>query len=287
MRNTGNQWPRSFVRVGTLAAVLLAVSGAGTIAQAEKNPWGMVGDPAGGPARVVGFYANGCIAGSRAVPRVGPGYVVLRPRRNRFWAHPAMVRFLGDLARPYANTGEVLLIADIGQPRGGPAAGHASHQIGLDADIRLVIVPRARVTGAYRDKPPRISMLGPGRKKIDAARFSARQTALIRSAASDPRVDRLFVNAVIKRALCRRPGADRSWLRKVVPWYGHDAHMHVRLRCPPGSPACVGQKTLPPGDGCGTRLAWWFTKAPYKPRKDGPRRAKPPLPKACAAVLRR
>ncbi len=66
MRNTPNEWPRSFVRAQTLAAVLLAVSGAGTIAQAEKNPWGMVGDPAGGPARVVGFYANGCIAGAGA-----------------------------------------------------------------------------------------------------------------------------------------------------------------------------------------------------------------------------
>lgn len=270
-----------------MAVVLLAGIGAGASARAEQNPWGRVGDPVGGPARVVGFYSNGCIAGAGALPPLGPGYVVLRPQRNRFWAHPAMVRFVSDLARPYAKTGEVLLIADIGQPRGGPASGHASHQIGLDADIRLVIVPRALVTDAYRDKPPKISMLGPGRKAIDAGRWSARQVKLIRAAARDPRVDRLFVSPVIKRALCRRLGADRGWLRKVVPWYGHDAHMHVRLRCPPGSPACLRQKTLPPGDGCGARLAWWFTKAPTKPRKGGLHRAKSPLPRACGAVLRR
>lgn len=288
MRKTLYQPAQSTTRLRTLAAVLLALTSAGAAARAEQNPWGKVGNPAGGPARVVGFYSNGCIAGARAVPRVGPGYVVLRPARNRFWAHPSMVRFVGDLARPYAGTGEALLIADIGQPRGGPASGHASHQIGLDADIRLTIVPRARVTAAYRDKPPRISMLGPGRKTIDRARFTHRQTALIRAAARDPRVDRLFVNAAIKRALCRRPGADRSWLRKVVPWYGHDAHMHIRLRCPPGSPACIRQKTLPPGDGCGVRLARWFIKAPAKPRKTKrPRRVRPPLPKACGAVLRR
>lgn len=288
MRNTPSERLRFVIRVWTLAVVLLAGIGAGAPARAEQNPWGGVGGPAGGPARVVGFYSNGCIAGAGALPRSGPGYVVLRPARNRFWAHPAMVRFLGDLARPYANTGEALLIADIGQPRGGPAAGHASHQTGLDADIRLVIVPRARITDAYRDKPPKISMLGAGRKAIDAGRFSARQAALIRAAANDPRVDRLFVNPVIKRALCRRPGADKSWLGKVVPWYGHDAHMHVRLRCPPGSPACVAQKSLPPGDGCGPRLARWFIEAPAKARKiKRPRRARPPLPKACAAVLRR
>ena len=66
-----------------------------------------------------------------------------------------------------------------------------------------------------------ISMLEPSSKKIDVARFSDRQTALIRAAARDPRVDRMFVNAVIKRALCRRVKTDRGWLRKVVPWYGH------------------------------------------------------------------
>ena len=288
MQITRNERHQSVFRVRNLALVFLAAIGVGTPAWAEQNPWGRVGDPAGGPARVVGFYSNGCIAGARAVPRIGPGYVVLRPQRNRFWGHPAMVRFVGDLARPYAKTGEVLLIADIGQPRGGPANGHASHQMGLDADIRLTIVPRVRVTDAYRSNPPRISMLDSNRKALDPRRFSDRQTALIRAAARDPRVDRLFVNPVIKRALCRRPVASRGWLRKVVPWYGHDAHMHVRLRCPPGSPACVRQKTLPTGDGCGNRLTRWFIKAPSKPRKiKRPRRVKPPLPRACGAVLRR
>ena len=284
MRTLFSKWLHATTMVAL--AVTSAVADA-----AEQNSWGKVRGPSGGPPSVVGSYSNGCISGAGAIPRFGPGYVVLRPQRNRFWGHPALIGFLGDLALPYAKTGEALLIADISQPRGGPVSGHASHQIGLDADIRLTIVPRAKVTDVYREKPPHISMLGqgakPGRRSIDPKRFSDRQTALIRSAARDPRVDRLFVNPVIKRALCRRVKTDRSWLRKVVPWYGHDAHMHVRLYCPPGSPACVRQKALPPGDGCGANLAWWFTKEPYKPRKGGVRRSRPLLPRACGGILRR
>ena len=114
---------------------------------------------------------------------------------------------------------------------------------------------------------------------------------LLRAAARDARVDRIFVHPVIKRALCRAATKERRWLAKIVPWYGHHAHMHVRLSCPAGSPGCVRQKALPPGTGCGAALAWWFRKAPAKPSKPAkqPRAKprKPPLPRACAAVLAR
>ena len=284
MRNIPRTNHRLRVWLCSLALVFLA--GHAAPVAGEHNPWSQVGGPSGGPPRVVGSYSNGCIAGARALPRIGPGFIVLRPKRNRFWGHPAMIGFLGDLALPYAGSGNALLIADISQPRGGPVGGHASHQLGLDADIRLTIVKRGRVGDAYRDAPPHVSMLGPARRKI-ASRFSRRQTALIRAAARHPLVDRLFVNPLIKRALCKRVGAERHWLRKVVPWFGHDAHMHVRLSCPPGSPACRRQKPLPPGDGCGAALAWWFIKKPATSGKARARRAKPPLPRACGALLRR
>ena len=58
--------------------------------------------------------------------------------------------------------------------------------------------------------------------------------AVVRLAAQDPRVERIFVNAAIKKAICRDAGGDRSWLAKVRPMYGHDYHFHVRLACPPG-----------------------------------------------------
>jgi penicillin-insensitive murein endopeptidase len=44
------------------------------------------------------------------------------------------------------------------------------------------------------------------------------------------------------------------------------------------------QEPIPPGDGCGADLAWWFTAEARKPQ---PRTgAKAPLPMACEAILR-
>jgi len=261
-------------------------------ASAETNGWAKVAGPAPGAARVFGFYAKGCISGAHSLPLDGHGFAVLRPQRNRYWGHPSMIAFVRDLAARVARAGSVLLIADIGQPRGGPVAGHASHQLGLDADIRLLMLPRGSVTPAYRAEPPQVSMVTRDRKAIDRSRWSRRQIALIRAAALDARVDRIFVNPVIKRALCRAVTGKRRWLAKVVPWYGHDAHMHVRLRCPADSPGCIKQTPLPAGDGCGAALAWWFRKVTVKPpttTKTPPRvkPRRPQLPPTCEAVLAR
>jgi penicillin-insensitive murein endopeptidase len=109
----------------------------------------------------------------------------------------------------------------------------------------------------------------------------------LETAARQPQVDRIFVNAAIKRALCQETKGDRSWLRKLRPWFGHDAHFHVRLRCPADSPACDQQAPVPPGDGCGADLAWWFSdeaRSPFK-RKGEPKAERQP-PAACMALLR-
>ena len=58
---------------------------------------------------------------------------------------------------------------------------------------------------------------------------------MLEVAASDPVVDRIFVNPVIKRELCTHEPPGSLWLRKLRPWWGHHDHFHVRLRCPPGS----------------------------------------------------
>ena len=124
---------------------------------------------------------------------------------------------------------------------------------------------------------PLPSMLTADGKALDPALFSARQVTLLRLAATDPRVDRIFVNPVIKRALCQGEFSaavgDRSWLHRLRPWYGHDDHFHVRLACPEGSPDCVRQAPVPAGDGCDASLAWWF-----QPRQPQPQAA--PHPRA-------
>src|SRR5688572_4721704 len=88
--------------------------------------------PANGAPRAIGSYANGCIQGATALGLEGPGWRVIRPHRNRYWGHPELIATVREIARRVrAATGKVILVADIAQPRGGPASGHASHQIGL------------------------------------------------------------------------------------------------------------------------------------------------------------
>ena len=70
---------------------------------------------------------------------------------------------------------------------------------------------------------------------------------------------------------------------KVRPWFGHRAHMHVRLRCPAGSLECQEQDTPPPGDGCGAELASWFV--PHQPNAKPGKSVPPPLPPTCQALL--
>ena len=60
---------------------------------------------------------------------------------------------------------------------------------------------------------------------------------VLKAAASDPRVARIFVFPGAKVQMCADEKGDRSWLRKIRPWYGHHYHFHVRLSCPKGRPA--------------------------------------------------
>ncbi len=123
-----------------------------------------------------------------------------------------------------------------------------------------------------------------------APAFGERMVRLLEAAASDPHVDRIFVNPILKRALCERAGGSRAWLGKLRPWWGHDDHFHVRLACPADSPACVAQAPLPPGDGCAA-LAWWFDDKAQAERAKGHQSysakvgAAPPLPAPCRALL--
>jgi penicillin-insensitive murein endopeptidase len=72
-------------------------------------------------------------------------------------------------------------------------------------------------------------VVAPDLLDVDPEVWTHAHTELIRTAAQDPAVTRIFVNAAIKKALCREAGAAREWLSKVRPWYGHAEHFHVRI----------------------------------------------------------
>src|SRR5580693_364940 len=209
--------------------------------------------PAAMPTRVIGFYAKGCIAGAEQMPINGDTWQVMRLSRNRYWGHPDLVALLKRLSvKAHKDAGwPGILVGDIGQPRGGPAlSGHASHQIGLDADIWLTPMPDHLLSREEREEMSAVMMVRNDRLDIDPNVFTPGHLAVIRDAAQEPSVQRIFVNAAIKKALCREAKGDRSWLEKIRPWWGHDYHFHIRIRCPAGSTVCEGQADQGGDDDC-------------------------------------
>ena len=277
-------------RLIVAVALLLVAGGAVAAAARSADPWADVSGPTRGAPHAIGGAAAGCLAGARAIPLDGVGYQVIRISRKRYYSHPRTIDYLTKLGQASAAAGlPPFYIGDMSLPRGGPMpTGHASHQSGVDVDIWFNLDPKPKLAPAQREDPPLPSMVSARDQTIvDPARFGPAQVKLLRLAASDVRVDRIFVNKAIKRALCEMPG-DHAWLHKLRPWFGHDEHFHVRLACPPGSPSCVHQDPVPPGDGCDGTLDSWFlapTPPPLPSTAPRPPRPLPRLPAECRAVL--
>jgi penicillin-insensitive murein endopeptidase len=179
------------------------------------------------------------------------------------------------------------------QPRGGPMlSGHSSHQIGLDVDIWFKPMPDHVLSREAREFDSAVNMVAPDRLDVDAAVWTPARTSLLHVAAEDPAVSRIFVNAAIKKQMCKEAGADHGWLAKVRPWFGHAEHFHVRLNCPPDSPECKPQLPAEPSDGCGHELDYWFSESvlhpeppPEEPGKPKPGLTLAQLPHACRRVV--
>jgi hypothetical protein len=157
-------------RNGSLArakAVALAKAKAGTrgrrgLTTASTMPpsppardyFGKQSGPAPLAARSIGSYVRGCLAGGKMLPVNGPAWQAMRLSRNRNWGHPLLVSYVEKLATDAQKLDNWpgLLVGDLAQPMGGPmVSGHASHQIGLDADIWLKPMPPKTLTNDERE----------------------------------------------------------------------------------------------------------------------------------------
>jgi penicillin-insensitive murein DD-endopeptidase len=266
-----------------------------------KELFGAVKTPAPLAARSIGFYAKGCLAGAAPLPVDGPAWQAMRLSRNRNWGHPDLIalveKFAADAKAKDGWPG--LLVGDISQPRGGPMlTGHASHQVGLDADVWFTPMPDRRLSEKEREELSATSMLAEDRVSVNPQVWTEAHVRLLKRAASYPQVERVLVHPAIKKAVCEasKDEKDRAWLSKVRPYWGHYYHFHIRIACPRGSAGCEHQPSVGSEDGCGAELTRWLKLVKPPPVAAAPAKPAPPapekrpitldqLPAECRAIL--
>ncbi len=268
---------------------------------AAKKLFGAVKTPAPLSARAIGAYSRGCLAGAKPLAVDGPTWQAMRLSRNRNWGHPKLIKLLERFATEVKKEDgwPGLLIGDISQPRGGPMlTGHASHQIGLDADIWFTPMPDRRLSNKEREELAATSMLSADSLSVNPKVWDDRRVRIIKRVASYPSIERVLVHPAIKKALCEatpKEAPDRAWLNKVRPYWGHFYHFHIRIGCPDGSAGCKPQAPIPGNDGCNKELDHWFKlmtappapkpTVPVKPTKPKPPLTLADLPSECGQVL--
>jgi penicillin-insensitive murein endopeptidase len=251
--------------------------------------WNKIEKPYEGTKTIsIGGYGAGCLVGAQSLPLDGKNFSVMHPKRLRYFGHPLLTQFIENLA------GEMkekklprLLVGDLGRPRGGPmVSGHASHQIGLDVDL-WYRMEKKKPSAAEKEawsSPPLVRQ-----NRYVTKGWTDKQRALVALAAAHPEVERIFVNAGVKKDLCDK-FPDAPWQYKLRAWWGHADHLHVRLFCPPGSASCDKQEPLDPQvNQCGKELAWWFSKEAEEAGADKAKqiaeRGFPELPKDCEKMV--
>lgn len=254
--------------------------------QLANQLFGAYAAPSQQKSMPIGSYAKGCGAGMVELPETGPSWQAMRLSRGRNFGQPILVDYLVGLSQVAQQIGWAgLYIGDMSQPRGGPmTSGHASHQIGLDADIWMLPPKRLNLSRSEREKISSIPVRSADQRSI-TKNWTARHYALMRAAASDPRVDRIFVAAAVKIEMCKTAKAkDKAWLQKIRPIAGHDTHFHVRLKCPKGARLCQTQSPTVDelskgGNGCDDTLNWWVTDYLNPPKGSKPKPADPDAPR--------
>lgn len=255
------------------------------------NLWKNFKKPSVGPVQVIGAPTAGCLKGASDLKQADfsknvPGFVIMKTSRGRYFAHPNTIQVIEDLGRYALNQKFApVLIGDMSQARGGPfLSGHASHQTGLDVDIRFELPSKKIKKKDVESLGAPSFVIGSEVKKT----WSSKQTAMLAWLAQNSQVDRIFVNPAIKKYLCKDP-SHHSWLQKIRPWWGHHDHLHVRLKCPSEMKLCQQQETIAAGSGCeGPDLNWWFSEEARlelekRTKWSGPKEF-PKLPSECRAL---
>jgi penicillin-insensitive murein endopeptidase len=263
-----------------------------------KQQFGAQDTASAQPPAPLGSYAKGCLAGGVQLPETGPTWQAMRLSRNRNWGHPETIDYIKSLSAFAATQPgwRGLYIGDISQPRGGPMlTGHRSHQIGLDVDIWMRPADTLRLSQRDRENITSISMRRANGAFVNGDWTQAHHN-ILKAAASDRRVARIFVFPGAKVQMCKDATGNKNWLKKIRPWWGHHYHFHVRLTCPRGTPGCANQpeQSYPANDRFGCKEAEEWVRNILNPPPPDPNYTPRPrreyvladLPSQCTDVLR-
>ena len=244
---------RSDVTIELVRAIRLVLVGAALLSL-PATP--IAAQPLAPGSLSCGAANRGALAGARAIPDRGDGFVTPEPWRARGLRYGTdelvglIERAAGAVAREYA--GAVLAVADLSAQQGGAVARHASHQSGRDADLIYYAIDRAgdpfqpdHHMPYYGSDGRAVSAESPvPASQIDERYFDLqRNWALIAALVSDPevRVMRIFVSSRVRSwliAYARVSAVPQDLLDRVqaVLYTARDAgshqdHLHVRIGC--------------------------------------------------------
>ena len=194
----------------------------------------------------------------------GRDWEVMRLSRNRNWGTPELVAFIEHFAED-ARRFEGwpgLLVGDMSPTARRPDADRPRQPSGRPRCRSLVLAEcRAKVLSRQERENTSAHL---ARHRTTSARSIPPPGAtitnmLLKRAASFGEVERIFVHPAIKQKLCQLSAKDldRSWLAKIRPFWGHNDHFHVRIKCPEGMASCKTQAPVTGDIGCGKQVANW------------------------------
>lgn len=211
--------------------------------------------------QIYGNYNRGCIIEAEKLPEFGTGYQSVRRNRHTSYGHASTLETIADLGKKIAATEKgMLIIGNLSTQNGGPLYDHSiSHQNGLDFDVAYQIVQKP-LSAKASETFEFASILHADHTNINPEKWNDTIAHILKTTAELPQVERILVHPLIKKQLCTTE-QEKTWLKKIRPWFKHDNHFHVRLKCPEDSPKCVAQDPPPDEIGCsGEAFAWWFSE---------------------------
>lgn len=167
--------------------------------------------------------------------------------RANVYGHPALVLMLRRSAQEIARAapGSVLVVGDLSREKGGPLAGHVSHQSGRDADTAFYMLD---AKGRNHTPDRFVAFDGNGKAKDGSGLVfdDRRNWLLVLSWVRDDRagLSHIFVSQALRLRILSYGRKTKEFakygkqvtllLKQPANSSSHDDHFHVRISCPRG-----------------------------------------------------